>query len=174
MPNHHAQPKWFPDDLSAVEKNGVEVIMLDPIYETEYSLYVRNTNLDQTFSTSGLVAKFYGSEGLVKTVTLPPTEVCTPTWSDQGTGSGACTYHDTPLDNFWYKYSDGNIESEEFLRLACIDHTAGGGGDGASAVLHECQRYMDATAWGHLSTVTSCPASDDICDGDGKDTWQCR
>ena len=95
--------------------------------------------------------------------------MCTPTWANQGTGSGACTYHDTPLSNFWYKYSGGNIEAEEFLRLACIDSTGGG----SSLILHECQRYMDSTAWGHLSTVTSCPASDDICDGDGKDTWQC-
>ena len=32
---------------------------------------------------------------------------------------------------------------------------------------------MDSTAWGHLSTAASCPASDDICDGDSKGMWWC-
>ena len=113
--------------ISAEQANGVEVISISPVYETQYALFVRNTGQDQPFETSNLVANFYSSDGLIKTVTLPPR-------STRENG-GSWTYRDTPLSGQNFGTSN-NVENSEYLRLACIDHTSGG----SSPILHECQR----------------------------------
>lgn len=114
--------------------------------ETTYTLWVRNTGLDQPIDTSALRVSLYTADGPIKTVVPTPpcgnaTNLVTATiaddWDDDfddyhntiallGT---SCPYHDTPLTNdgvtspFWS--SDENIVNSEYLRVLCMDYTTG-------------------------------------------------
>ena len=125
---------YGPGDAAAT--NGVETIVLSPMLATSYSLWVRNSALDQPLMTSGLRAHLYSSAGLLGQVTQPApcgnatrfanveaaAAVAADDYADDYAASLSargvrCPYHDTPLDDdgsaspFWG--SAANIEASE-------------------------------------------------------------
>jgi len=193
------------DDIpysDAIDTTGVEILYLNPMIETTYTLWVRNSNLDQPIDTAGLKVNVYTADGLVKTVVPPPpcgnaTGYVTVTTDDGGSDyyyygddyhntianlGITCPYHDTPLTNdgstdpFWS--SDENIENSEYLRVLCMDYATVTSNDDDSSyttlTARECQRYMSSTAFGYVSLDETCPPSDlDLCTDADDGYWRC-
>lgn len=172
-------PKNSQEKYSATKANGLEVIRINKLYRTTYTLYVQNYDLDQPFQTSDMKISIFNSDGLMKTV-FPPTS-CRATSNASATDLGrssskGCSFHDTPLiePSKWKKSSSlpiwahrKNIHNAEILRVACFDHSSG------ISILHECQRYMSMDAFSHLGTVSGCPIADDVCTASKKKSWWC-
>jgi hypothetical protein len=191
------------DDIpytSAIDTTGVETIYLNPMIETTYTLWVRNSNLDQPLDTAALRVSLYTSSGPVTYVVPPPpcgnatglVTVSTSNGDDDDDGDDyhtaiealgtACPYHDTPLTNdgvtkpFWS--SDENIENSEYLRVLCMTYTTVDPGDDSQSYtvlsVGECQRYMSSTAFGYVSLDETCPPSDlDLCSAADDGYWHC-
>lgn len=177
-----------------IAASGVETLFLNPVLETSYALFVRNSALDQPIDTAGLRVNVYGSQGQVGETTQPPPFCPNATHSIAATTgtttvaakgiSNACPYHDTPLVDdgakrpFWA--SNENVVKAEFLRLLCLEYAIEDDNKGtvtSTLVTHECQRYMSATAFAYVSLDHAhCPpADDDACDSASGDDnyWHC-
>lgn len=63
------------DEISlgdALWSTGVETVLLNPLLQTTYSLFVRNSGGDQPLATAGLFATVYTSKGLILQAQPPP------------------------------------------------------------------------------------------------------
>ena len=159
--------------VAVASRWGVETVQIKKFHTTSYSVWIANFGLEQPLQTADATITVFVRDARLTQVTLP--QPCDATDAE---GVAACEYYDAPLAfdatdvaNGYYPfaYPEDNRALAQYARVLCLEMT------NETAILNECQRYYDATAFGYLSAASlDCPAVFDDCLVSGvDDTYVC-
>ena len=160
--------------IAEADEYGVESIRLTSLRATTYTVFIRNSGLEQPTERAEIKVDVFNVDGLVSRVDQPA--ACDAT--DNTTARELCgDDYDSPLfvdpgsDKTTPVWStpESNREQAEWYRALCIDNT------GDAPVVSEVQRYFTSSAWAYAQVIDGCPPSVDTCDSGGADDgyWYC-
>ena len=174
------------DGSPVVERYGVEHVVVSPLRDTAYTLWVHNPPRDdedaeQPVQLADAAVYVFGAAGLVGGEALaaaPP--ACGATNASAGL---KCENYDYPVfaDPAPLRFSTGaartvwsapadNRRRAEYTAAVCVD--AAFDGDHFDPIAYEVQRHYTAQGWAHAQRVAACDAPRE-CDGADAAVWHC-
>jgi len=142
--------------IAEADEYGAESIRSTSLRATTYTVFIRNSGLEQPTERAEIKVDVFNVDGLVSRV--DPPAACDAT--DNTTARELCgDDYDSPLfvdpgsdkkTPVW-STSESNREQAEWYRALCIDNA------GDAPVVSEVQRYFTSSAWAYAQVIDGCP-----------------